>query len=68
MTDFADLGAAREQQDLELALKQRRPAGPAATGVCLNCEDPLPEGLRWCDEHCRDDWQADQRRGGMGDA
>lgn len=63
MADFADLGSAREQQDLALSLKQRKPEGPQATGFCLNCDEPLADGARWCDEHCRDDWQQDQRRG-----
>lgn len=33
--------------------------GPSveATGVCLNCGDPLPSAeRRWCDAGCRDDW------------
>lgn len=63
MADFADLGSAREQQDLQLALKKRRPEGPGATGVCLYCGVTLPTAQRWCDAECRDAWQADQRRG-----
>ena len=60
MADFADLGAAREQQDLGLALQRRKPAGPQPTGQCLSCREPLGDGLRWCDADCRDDWQAEQ--------
>lgn len=60
MADFADLGAAREEMDTELARKLRKPAGPEPTGLCLSCEAPLPEGRRWCDADCRDDWQAGQ--------
>lgn len=63
MADFADLGADREERDRALALKVRAPEGPAATGVCLCCGEPLADGLRWCDAECRDTWQADQRRG-----
>lgn len=63
MADFADLGSAREQQDLELALQKRKPEGPPATGFCLYCHELLCADLRWCDAECRDAWQADQRRG-----
>lgn len=63
MADFADMGAAREQQDLELALKQRKPCGPQPTGYCLSCGEPLCADLRWCDAECRDDWQAQQKHG-----
>ncbi len=63
MADFADLGADREERDRALALKVRAPEGPAATGACLSCGEPLPDGLRWCDAECRDAWQSEQRRG-----
>ena len=39
------------------ALSRRRPAGPPSTGVCLNCEAPLPEPHRFCDGDCRDDFE-----------
>ncbi|MCP1674286.1 hypothetical protein J2T57_001388 [Natronocella acetinitrilica] len=39
------------------ALKFRMPEGPAATGLCLYCEDDLEEGRRWCDAICRDRWE-----------
>lgn len=63
MPDFADLGAAREEMDRALALQARAPAGPAATGACLHCAEPLCNGLRWCDAECRDGWQAEQKVG-----
>jgi hypothetical protein len=43
------------------ALSQRAPEGPAATGACHNCEATLAVGLRWCDQHCREDWSKRQR-------
>lgn len=48
----------RAQVNIEALTKNppRKPEGPAATGFCLNCDHPLPEGLRWCDGLCRDDW------------
>lgn len=63
MADFADISAAREELDRSLALKVRAPEVPIATGQCLSCEKPLPDGVRWCDADCRDDWQLDQRAG-----
>lgn len=29
----------------------------ASTGKCLFCGKNLAEGVRWCDEDCRDDWE-----------
>ncbi len=45
---------------LDIALKTRE-RGPKIepTGKCLYCEAPLPDGRRWCDADCRDDWQAE---------
>ena len=63
MADFADLGAAREEMDRDLALKARAPEGPVATGACLCCGEPLLDGLRWCDAECRDTWQIGQKVG-----
>lgn len=56
--DVFDRATEREEQDRELAMQNRRPSGPAATGHCLACEAPLPDGQRWCDSECRDDWEA----------
>lgn len=63
MPTIDDKAAAIEELDRDLALKMRRPTGPASCGYCLNCELPLLGGARWCDDDCRDDWQA--RLGGM---
>lgn len=30
---------------------------PKATGRCLYCEQPLPEGRRFCDTDCAQDYQ-----------
>jgi len=57
-----DMATAREEQDRELALKVRKPGGPAATGVCLCCGEPVTDGRRWCDADCRDDWQRGEAR------
>ena len=52
MTTLDDQASDREQLDRDLA--QRKPAGPAATGYCLNCGEPV-DG-RWCNPECREDW------------
>lgn len=28
-----------------------------STGFCLNCEEPLPEGDRFCDKYCAYDFE-----------
>lgn len=27
-----------------------------STGLCLNCDEPLDEGLRFCDKDCAEDY------------
>lgn len=34
----------------------------ASTGYCLYCEEPLPDGRRWCDASCRDEWEKERKR------
>ncbi len=60
--DFADLAEFNEARDRDLALSQRAPEGPRATGKCLHCDEPVPVGRRWCDQECRDDWQFARER------
>lgn len=45
----------------QIAIDQKKPTGPAASGVCLYCEEPLTNGRRWCDKHCRDEWENEPR-------
>jgi len=52
---------------VELALRRRRPELEALpTGHCLNCDEPLESGRRWCDAACRDEWAALQARAAGG--
>lgn len=60
MTDN-DMATLHEEQFLAQALAVKRPVGPAATGWCLNCGEPLPAGMRWCDADCQHDWEARRR-------
>lgn len=32
-----------------------------ADGHCLFCDEAIAPDLRFCDRHCRDDWDAEQR-------
>lgn len=63
--DVFDQATAREERDREMALMQRMPEGPEATGLCLNCGEPLGGGARWCDGECLRDWQAREWRTGV---
>lgn len=33
----------------------------AAAGYCLNCEEKLDDGRRWCSTECCADWQLRQK-------
>lgn len=60
--DFADRAEIETERAEQLAAEVRKPAGPAPTGYCLYCGEPLayrPVGLqpRWCDAECRDAWE-----------
>ena len=46
----------REEQFLKVALTNRKPDGPTATGRCLYCNAELPDTRRWCDKWCQEDW------------
>lgn len=58
MSDVIDMGSEREQKDRALAIELARSAKSLPiTGYCYNCDESLPEGLRFCDADCRDDYQ-----------
>lgn len=59
--DEFDLASQHEELRREIALRYRKPAGPAPTGLCLYCEAELPAEHRWCDAACREDWERLQR-------
>lgn len=62
MADEADRATESAQVILDAHIgNSRRPVGPVATGFCLHCDTDLPEGVRWCNADCRDDWERDQR-------
>lgn len=57
MADEADLAQAKNEHELAWLLARRLPEGPAPTGECLWCGEPVASGRRWCGLECRDDWQ-----------
>lgn len=57
MADIADNADSTVELTLQLQLAQRKPVGPQATGFCLNCQEPMAPGHRWCDAECRDVWE-----------
>ena len=60
MVDEADVGNYYvEQATLAAEEAIRWKAGKLEvdpTGFCLSCEESLPEGIRWCNADCRDDY------------
>ena len=63
MSDFADLASEREELDRALALRAafRHEQPLPAIGQCHNCQASLPQGVRFCDCDCRNDYDARQR-------
>jgi hypothetical protein len=57
MPDVVDLAQKQQEMLDRCTFAARKPAAPKATGFCLNCGEPLPEGERWCGPECRDDWE-----------
>jgi lipopolysaccharide biosynthesis regulator YciM len=59
MADELDLASDREQiaRDKAVQVIQNKPLAATATGFCLECGEPVAEGVRWCCPECRDDWE-----------
>jgi hypothetical protein len=60
MPDDIDAAQDAEALDRWISLTQKRAPGPAETGACLLCEEPMLPGRRWCDSFCRGRWEAEQ--------
>jgi hypothetical protein len=54
LADPLDVAAHTAEFLLEQKLKERKPV-PESTGYCLNCNDPLSLGKKFCNAGCRDD-------------
>ena len=57
-----DQAERHEQLFREIALRNLKPEGPPPCGFCHNCNEPLDEGLRFCDGDCREDWEYREQR------
>jgi RNA polymerase-binding transcription factor DksA len=64
MSDDADM--AQDQMDREQELRKKyKPRGDMevhSIGYCLNCSEPLPMNIRWCDHECQIDWEKRRAR------
>lgn len=58
MADVIDFACEREQLDRDLAIASALHSEPPlpAVGQCYNCLSPLPDGVRFCDCDCRNDY------------
>ena len=63
MTDSIDVACEREQLDRDLAIAAAKHSAPdlPACGECYNCQASVPEGFRFCDSVCRNDWSNRKR-------
>lgn len=58
--DDIDRAQEREQMDRSAAIAAAAHSAPAlpACGQCYNCQSSVPDGARFCDKPCADDWTA----------
>lgn len=63
MPDELDLASERAEIDRENSLRLRKPAGPQPNGRCHFCDEIVSDTARFCGPECRDDWEAEQKRG-----
>lgn len=63
MADIIDTANDLRDAELEARLKNRPSAEiPTGTGECLYCGEALQNPQhRWCDQHCRDDYERAER-------
>lgn len=57
MADNADQSDAQQQALLEAVInkvRQNTEIPVNTTGRCYTCDEPVPDGRRWCDADCRD--------------
>ena len=66
MTDIFERAEALEQFDRDIALRVRKPT-LITCGHCFNCNEPLHDGLLYCDKDCAIDHEREtesQKRNG----
>lgn len=60
--DDIDRAQAQEEMAREFAIANAKGSTLLATGECHNCGASVPDGHRFCDVDCRDDYQRDIAR------
>lgn len=57
--DESDRATVEEERFVEESLRRALKPVPTlqAKGACYNCDEPLTDGTRFCDHHCRDDYE-----------
>lgn len=65
--DDADLANRHTETLTQANCYQSRKPEPKgeANGRCWQCTKPVAKGWRWCNAICRDNWQADNKPGGL---
>lgn len=61
MSDVGDLidranDQAHRINEASIVIARQHKALPAI-GVCYNCREQVADAMKFCDEHCRDDYQ-----------
>lgn len=61
--DVADLAERETETYLaECRYKLSKAKPLPAIGICYNCEEPIEDGLRYCDKSCEEDHLARKKR------
>ncbi len=59
--DPLDTASEQEQRTLDHLIQKAldtKKSNLRPVGACYNCDEPLGQGLLFCDHHCRDDYEA----------
>lgn len=62
MADIADLAQEDMEREAAAVFSARKPAGPVPDGHCHYCDEPVLDGMPFCDADCRDAWDNEQRQ------
>ncbi len=61
MADIIDQGNEAAELFLQASLSRIKPVTHTGIGLCLYCGSELfDDERRWCDAHCRDEWEANR--------
>lgn len=63
MADEADIASGNLEYDIAESIRTcRKPSGPIANGRCHSCDEIVSDTARFCNVHCRDEWDRQQIR------